>query len=313
MKLPFRGIMPPVSTLFNSDLSIDRKAMKVLIDHLIDQGVHGLFFMGTAGEFANMTMEMRKEITSFAIEATAKRVPVWIGTGANSTEDVIQLSQYAEKVGADGIVIINPSYYVLGEEQLWQHFSHAAESVKLPIMLYNFPLLTGQDLTPAFVKRLAATYSNVVAIKDTVDRTAHIREMIQEVKSVRPDFAVFAGYDELLLDTLVLDGDGAIPASANFAPELTLGIWNAYHAGNLADLVAIQRKLAHIPYIYGLDNPFINVVKEAIRMRGIDVPTAVLPPALPLTENKKAELSQILQQAGLIEAAEEKKDYIPVF
>ena len=312
MKLPFRGIMPPVSTLFDSDLSLDREGMKALIDHLIDQGVHGLFFMGTAGEFANMSIDMRREITDFAVQAVNNRLPVWIGTGANSTEEVVQLSQYAEEAGADDIVIINPSYYVLGEEQLWNHFSRVAESVKLPIMLYNFPLLTGQDLTPAFVKKLASTYSNVVAIKDTVDRTAHLREMIQEVKSVRPDFSVFAGYDELLLDTLVLDGDGAIPASANFAPELTLGIWNAYHAGNLAEIVAIQRKLAHIPYIYGLDNPFINVMKEAICMRGLQVSTTVLPPALPLSNSKKEELSRILERAGLIEAAE-KKDFIPVF
>ncbi|WP_321575631.1 dihydrodipicolinate synthase family protein [Paenibacillus guangzhouensis] len=312
MNLPIRGIMPPVSTIFKPDMTLDRRGMTLLIEHLIKQGVHGLFFMGTAGEFANMSMDLRKEVTRFAVEAVGKRVPVWIGTGANSTVEVEELSRYAENEGADGVIVINPSYYTLGETQLWEHFSRVARSVKLPIMLYNFPMLTGQDLTPEFVKRLATTYSNVVGIKDTVDRLAHMREMIHTVKSVRPDFSVFAGFDEYLADVLILGGDGAIPASSNFAPELTLGIWNAFHKKDMNELIQIQRKLAYIPYMYALDAPFVNVVKEAIRMRGLDISTQLLAPALPLPESKKAELRRILAQAGLMNNTSE-PEYVPIF
>lgn len=300
MKLPFRGIMPPVPTLFNEDFTLDRAGMTSLIEHLLTQGLHGLFFMGTAGEFGNMSTSMRKDVIDHTVSTVAKRLPVWIGTGASSTQEVIELSQYAEQAGADGIVVINPPFYLLGDEQLMAHYSSIASCTQLPIILYNFPMLTGQDLTPDFVARLVAAHPNVVGIKDTVDRTAHIREMIHTVKAIRPDFSVFAGYDELLIDTLLLGGDGAIPASSNFAPELTLGIWNAFQKGDFKAIVETQQRLAHIPYIYGLDAPFVNVVKEAIRMRGLDIQTHVLPPALPLSETKKQELARVLHQAGLL-------------
>lgn len=296
----FTGIIPPVSTIFHEDGTLDQQGTGKVIDHLIDAGVNGLFFLGTGGEFSQMSVEQRKEVTAFATSYVDGRVPVLIGTGSTSTEEVILLSTYAKEQRADGVVIINPYYWPLSEENLFHHYSTIANAVDLPILLYNFPNLTGQDLTPDFVQRLVVANPNIVGIKETVDEAGHIREMILKVKSVRPEFSVLAGFDDHLLNTLALGGDGAISASSNYAPQLTIGIYQAWKEKNFEKAVELHQQLAPLPLMYKLDSPFVSVIKEAMVMVGIDVSTQVLPPANRLTEAKKAELKKILESARLI-------------
>ncbi|WP_102346587.1 dihydrodipicolinate synthase family protein [Bacillus sp. Marseille-P3661] len=296
----FKGIIPPVSTLFTSDGSLDTASMKKLIDYLIDSGVNGLFFLGTGGEFSQMSTEERMEVASFATKYVAGRVPVLIGTGGTNTREVIDLSKHSKEVGADGVVIVNPFYWNLSEENLYKHYSTIAESVDTNIIFYNFPGLTGQDLSPEFVLKLAKNHSNIVGIKETVDTAGHIREMILTVKAERPDFAVLTGFDDHLLNNLALGGDGAISASTNFAPELQVGIYRAFQSGDFAKATELHRRLAYLPLMYKLDTPFVSVVKEAMRLTGRELSsTYVLPPANQLAESKLEELKTILSKAGL--------------
>jgi 4-hydroxy-tetrahydrodipicolinate synthase len=274
--------------------------MGMLIDFLIDAGVDGLFFLGTGGEFSQMSVEERKEVAHFATQHVNNRVPVLIGTGSASTREVITLNQHAQQIGADGVVVINPYYWPLSEENLYEHYKAIAQSVELPILLYNFPALTGQDLTPDFVYRLATTFDNIVGIKETVDTAGHIRAMILKLKPERPNFSIFAGFDDHLLNTLSLGGDGAISASGNFAPELTIGIYKAYQSNDMETAIQLHQRLAHLPLMYKLDSPFVNVIKEAMVLRGLQIPTTVLPPARPLGEIKKQQLQKILEKAKLL-------------
>lgn len=301
MKPQFRGIIPPVPTIFDNTGKIDCKGMEQLIDFLIDSGVHGLFFLGTGGEFSQMSIEERKELAAFATDYVNGRVPVLIGTGSPNTREVISLTQHSKEIGADGVVIINPYYWTLTAENLFRHYGIVAEAVDIPILLYNFPTLTGQDLTPDMILKLAKSYPNIVGIKDTIDSAGHIREIILKVKSERPDFSVFAGYDDHLWNTLSLGGDGAIPASCNFAPELTVGIYNAFQSKDYQKGIELHQKLAYLPLIYKLDSPFANVIKEAIYMRGLHISTYVLPAAEPLDNDKKDKLRNILKNASLLE------------
>lgn len=300
----FQGIIPPVSTIIHKDGCIDKKGMGNLIDFLINSRVDGLFFLGTGGEFSQMSVEFRKEVAEFAIQYVNRQVPVLIGTGCTSTKETISLSLHAKEIGADGIVVINPYYCPLSEEHLFQHYAEIAESVDLPILLYNFPELTGQDLSPEFVLKLVEEYPNIIGIKETVQSVGHTREMILKVKHIKPDFAVFSGYDDHLLNTLSLGGDGSIPATANFAPELSVGIYQAFRQGNYAKAIELHRELAQLPLLYKLDSPFISVVKEAIKRRGIEVSTEVLPPARTLSDEKKEQvqsiLNQVLDKSGII-------------
>jgi dihydrodipicolinate synthase/N-acetylneuraminate lyase len=140
-----------------------------------------------------MNIEERKEVAAFSIKYENGRVPVLVGTGSPSTREVIELSKHSQQLGTDGVVVINPYYWQLSEENLFGHYSDIAKAVGLPIILYNFPHLTGQDLSPELVLRLVDEHSHIVGIKETVDQAGHIREMILKVKRKHPHFSMLAG------------------------------------------------------------------------------------------------------------------------
>jgi 2-dehydro-3-deoxy-D-pentonate aldolase len=292
----FHGVIPPVPTILHEDGRIDEKGMGNLIDFLIDSKVDGLFFLGSGGEFSQMSVELRKELAEFVTSYINGRIPVLIGTGTPSTKETISLSLHAQEIGADGIVVINPYYWPLTEESLFQHYAEIAENIDMPIMLYNFPALTGKDLSPEFVLKLVRAFPNIVGIKDTVDAVGHTREMILTVKSEKPEFAVFSGYDDHFLNTLSLGGDGSIPLTASFVPEYSTGIYQAFKQGNYGEAIEFHRKLAPLPLLYKLDSPFMNVAKEAIRLRGIEISTDVLAPVRALSNEKKEQLKRLLHQ-----------------
>ncbi|MEH7072986.1 dihydrodipicolinate synthase family protein [Neobacillus drentensis] len=290
----FYGVIPPVPTILFKEGKLDKKGMGNLIDFLIDSQVNGLFFLGSGGEFGQMPVELRKEVAEFATSYVNGRVPVLIGTGTPSTNETISISKHAKSIGADGVVVVNPYYYKLTEDSLFQHYAEIAKNVELPIILYNYPELTGQDLSPDFVLTLVNNYPNIVGIKDTVLAVGHTRELIQIVKSQHPHFAVFAGYDEHLLNNLALGGDGSIPLTASFAPEVSVGIYQSFKQENFGKAIELHQKLAALLPLYKLDSPFMNVVKEAILLRGIEISTDVLAPVRSLSPEKKELVKSIL-------------------
>jgi 4-hydroxy-tetrahydrodipicolinate synthase len=266
----FSGIIPPVSTIFTADGQFDKPGTAGLIDDMIAAGVDGLFFLGSGGEFSQLNADERKAIAAFAIAHVDRRVPVLIGTGGTNARETIELSQHAQQAGADGIVVINPYYWKVSEPNLIRYFQQVAESVTLPVLLYNFPALS---------------------IKDTIDSVDHLRSMIETVKSAHPHFSVLCGYDDHLFNTLLLGGDGAISASGNFAPQISVKLLQAFRDGNLAEAARYHQTL--------LDTPFVNVIKEAIVLCGRPISTHVLPPSSPLDEAKKRQLKTLLQQLRL--------------
>ncbi len=296
----FKGVIPPVSTLFTSEGKLDEAGMRKLIDYLIESGVDGLFFLGSGGEFSQMTLAEREQLATFATQYVNKRVPVLIGTGAVHTREVIELTEHSKSIGADGVVIVNPYYWTLSDSNLYEHYSSVAKAVDIPILLYNFPNLTGQELTPALILKLVDHHENIVGIKDTVDTAGHIREIILKVKTKHPHFSVLAGFDDHLWNTISLGGDGVISASGNFAPELTVGIYQAFVNEDYTRAIELHRRLAYLPLMYKLDSPFVNVIKEAMKLRGLIESTYVLPPAQTLTEDKVVELKVILEKAQLL-------------
>lgn len=298
--MKFSGIIPPVPTVFKDDGSFDMAGMALVIDHLVNSGVDGMFFLGTGGEFSQMSHEERLTVAEFVVRYTAGRVPVLIGTGSTNTREAVALSRHAQSIGASGVVAINPYYWKVTEENLLGYFSAIANAVELPVLLYNFPALTGQDLYPAFVKRLVDAHPNIVGLKDTIDSVAHLRDMVDIVKGAHPDFSVFCGYDDHLLNTLLLGGDGAISASANFAPNVSTGIYRAVKQGDLPMATALHRTILQLPRIYKVDVPFVGVVKEAMKACGLPISSYSLPPAAPLSEEKITMVRRVLTDAGII-------------
>lgn len=295
----FHGVIPPVATILNENEQLDRQGMARLIDFTIAGGVNGLFFLGSAGEFAHMSQALRHEVAEFCTQHVAGRVPVLIGAAHPGTAETLAFAQHAKSIGADGVVVVNPYYNPVTEEALYLHYRMIAENAGLPVIMYNYPGLTGQSLPVSLIKRLALECPNIVGLKDTVDSLNHIRETIQAVKPERPDFAVFSGYDEYLFGTLILGGDGAIPASANFAPQLTCGIYRAFKEKDFATAVALQQRLSFLPPLYTLDTPIYNVIKYAISQVISGMPVHSLKPALPLSNDKQKIVREILKQAGV--------------
>lgn len=300
MSIQLRGVIPPVPTILGSDGRFDPQGMGRLIDHLVATDVNGFLFLGSAGEFAQLSNAARKEIATFCVKRVAGRKPVIIGTASCATDEVIELSQHAGDIGADAVMVVNPYYSLLTDERIYAHYRKIAENAPLPVLLYNFPALTGQDLSVELVARLAQDCPNIVGIKDTVDCMSHIRRMILEVKAARPDFLVFCGYDEYMLDTLLIGGDGGIPATSNFAPEVTCGIYQAFCKDDLAAARTQLRRLGILSRMYSMDRPFTGLIKEAIRLCGLDISTALAAPASPPDAAQIAQVRTLLTQAGLL-------------
>ncbi|WP_434779433.1 dihydrodipicolinate synthase family protein [Neisseria sp. Ec49-e6-T10] len=297
LKNTFKGVFPPVPTILDEKGNLDKKGMGKLIDKLIDEGVNGMLFLGSGGEFCHMPKEMRFSVAEFAVEYVARRVPVLLGISSPSTDEVIEFGLHADKLGVDAVLVLNPYYALLNDEFIYNHFRTVAENIKTPVILYNFPALTGQDISVNLIARLAKDVPNIIGIKDTVDNMSHLREIINVVRPNHPDFVIFAGYDEYMMDSLILGANGGIPATSNFASFITCGIYQAFVEKNYEKMFELQRQLAKLSSVYAVESPFFGVVKEAIKLSGLDISTQVLAPVMKLDPTKKERLIEILEFA----------------
>ena len=294
-----RGVVPPVPTVLDANGEFDPEGMGLLIEKLLTSEINGLLFLGSAGEFANFTRDQRQAIAKFCVECVNGRRPVIIGTASCSTQEAIILTQQAADIGADAVMIVNPYYSLMSDERLYIHYKTIADAVDIPQFLYNFPALTGQNLSIGLIQRLAADCPNIIGIKDTVDCMSHIRQVITDVKGEHPDFLVFCGFDEYALDTLLLGGDGVIPATSNFAPEITCGIYQAYLNQDMVTAQSLVRRLAILSKIYTLEMPFTGLIKSAISLTGTPISTCVSAPATQPSREVIGQLKALLHQANI--------------
>jgi 2-dehydro-3-deoxy-D-pentonate aldolase len=164
----FEGLMPALVTPFDEDGEIDLRATEAVVERHIEAGVDGISALGSTGEFSHLTGPERRRFAEALVGMVDGRVPLVVGVGTTGTREAVDLARHAESVGADGVLSVSPFYWKVGEEALFRHFVTVAESVEIPTLVYNFPMLTGIDLSPALVGRLAAECSSIVGIKDTV-------------------------------------------------------------------------------------------------------------------------------------------------
>jgi 4-hydroxy-tetrahydrodipicolinate synthase len=293
----FKGILTPVITVLDGQGKLDFEGNEIVINRLIDNGMDGLLFLGSIGEFFALSIDEKREFIRFVVKTVGKRVPVLIGTGGTAQEEVVELTQFSEKEGADGALVISPYYFELDSETIHNYFATIARSTSLPIMLYNFPDRTATDLSPSLVLRLAKEFSHIVGIKDTVDNISHTRKLIQVVKEHRPDFTVLSGVDEYLIPNLMAGGDGVLCGLTNIVPDLFASLMKAYHAKDFGKVVAAQAKISMLMNLYDITNPFIAGIKGAVALRGVAISTAVKKPAAALTQQEMNAISDVLAKA----------------
>ena len=296
----FSGIYPPIVTLFHADGSIDHEANHHHIDFLIGRGVDGIFALGTTGEFMHLTLSEREELAQDVIRYVDGRVPVLIGTGSTSTFQAVRLSRHAASAGAAAVVVIAPYCFELSNQELIGHYSAIANAVDIPVFIYNFPRLTGGNVSTEIVRELMSEHPNVAGIKDSVDSIDLLWERIAKIKAIKPDFAVLTGSDNHLFSLLAMGGDGAIPASANFAPEAVVATYEHFHDGDLAAARKSWLRILKTNDIYRIPGSIPALTKEAMLMLGLSDSAASRPPVMALTPAGRERVKRVLQGAGLI-------------
>ncbi|MDH5688249.1 MAG: 4-hydroxy-tetrahydrodipicolinate synthase [Candidatus Bathyarchaeota archaeon] len=263
LSLEVKGIIPAMVTPLNNDEELDEDGLRELVNYLIDSGVHGVFVCGSQGEFFALEKEEKKRAIKVTVDEANGRVPVYAGTGDVTTRSVIELSRYAEDVGADAVSVVTPFFIRPTQEELFQHYENVAEAVDIPVLLYNNPGRTGVDLSVPTVARLAEI-DNIVGIKDS---SGDLTLTAEYIRSCPDDFAVIAGRDSLILATLVYGGKGAIAATANVVPKIVVGIYESFIRGDIGKARELQFTLLPLRLAFGLGT-FPIVVKEAMNILG---------------------------------------------
>jgi 4-hydroxy-tetrahydrodipicolinate synthase len=222
-----------------------------------------------------------------------------VGVGATGTREAVELARDAEGAGADGVLVVTPFYWKAGESALFGHFAAVAGAVGIPVLIYNLPLLTGIDLSPGLVARVARECPNVVGLKDTVTEYSHTVNVLREVKPDRPDFSVLAGFEDLILPSVLAGGDGSICGLANVAPGLFVEMVRRARNGELEEAAEMHRRVLSLLALGGLGDTPLGAVKLAMNVLGVPISPTVRGPATTLDENAREKVEAILEDSGV--------------
>jgi 4-hydroxy-tetrahydrodipicolinate synthase len=297
----FDGLMPAMVTPFDEQGEVDVEAAEAVIERFIEAGVGGISPLGSTGEATHLTFEERKRFAGEVVGIASGRVPLVVGVGSSGTAEAVELARHAEGAGADAVLAVSPFYWKVGEAALFNHFATVANSVDIPVLLYNIPMLTGIDLSPTLIGRLAEECENVVGIKDTVTVYGHTVSVLQEVKAEKPDFTVLSGWEDLIFPSLVAGADGSICAFANVAPELFVNLVKSTREGDLDTAARLHRRVLELVTLGAHSDPPIGAIKLAMRILDVPISPTVRGPALPADEGAREEVEAILENAGVLD------------
>ncbi|HRU79053.1 MAG TPA: 4-hydroxy-tetrahydrodipicolinate synthase [Methanolinea sp.] len=286
----FEGVIPAIITPFlrNSTLDLDLDGLRSNIEFLLENGVHGIVPCGSTGESATLTFEEHEKVIEVAIDVAGGKVPVIAGTGSNNTAEAVRLTKAAKDMGADGVLVISPYYNKPNRSGLVKHYTALAD-LDIPVIMYNVPGRTGQNLPPDLVAELAR-HPDIVGIKEASGDIGQISRIIEA--TLDEDFVVISGDDNITLPILALGGAGVISVAANVEPARMVAMFEAFCEGDLEE--ALDMHYALSPLFRGM---FIDTnpipVKKAVELRGM----AGGPPRLPLDEldaEKTKKLAEVL-------------------
>ena len=288
----FKGAGVAIITPFTENNEVDYEKLGELIEYQIAEGTDSIIICGTTGEASTLTHEEHLECIRYTVEKVAKRVPVIAGTGSNATDTAIYLSQEAQKYGADGLLLVTPYYNKATQKGLIAHFSAVAESVNIPIILYNVPGRTGCNITPSTVAQLTKNVKNIVGIKEASGNIAQVAEIMQLTGG---EIDLYSGNDDMIVPIMSLGGQGVISVLSNIAPKDTHDMVMKYLEGDVVGSRELQLK--YFPLINAL---FCEVnpipVKKAVNLMGFQVGAL----RMPLTELEPANAERLLKEMQAI-------------
>src|SRR5437868_11729967 len=292
--MQLKGITPPVATPMQANEDLDLPRLKWFIDHLIKEGVHGIFVLGTNSEFYALDEREKQEVIATAVAHVNHRVPVYAGTGAETTREAVRLTKMAEREGADGVSVITPYFISPTQQEIFDHYRRIAESTSLPVILYNNPSTCGGLKIDVDTVARLAQIPNIRSIKDSSGDLQNTNEYLRVVPS---SFSVMQGRDTLIYPSLLFGARGAVPASANVAPAVCVEIFEAFERGDHAAALAAQLRLNPIRLSLNLGTA-PGGVKAALDLLSMSLGPSRSPIA-PLPPEKREKMRLALEQAGL--------------
>ncbi|MGG3889120.1 4-hydroxy-tetrahydrodipicolinate synthase [Metabacillus fastidiosus] len=284
----FGKISTAMVTPFDKNGNIDFQKTTKLIDYLISNGSDSLVVAGTTGESATLTSEEKLALFKHTVKEVNGRVPVIAGTGSNNTKASIELTEKAEEVGVDAILLVSPYYNKPSQEGLYQHFKAIAESTKLPVMLYNIPGRTAVNMSVETIVRLSEI-SNITAVKEA---SGNIDAMSEIIEKTRDEFELYSGDDGLTLPVMAIGGVGVVSVSSHVLGNEMQEMISLFESGDLASAAKKHRQLLPVmKQMFSAPNP--TPVKTALQVKGLDVGPVRLP-LVPLTEAERTNILDVM-------------------
>jgi 4-hydroxy-tetrahydrodipicolinate synthase len=291
----FKGSITALVTPFRNG-KVDEAAFTKFVEWQIAEGTHGLVPVGTTGESPTLDHDEHKRVIELAVLAAKKRVPVIAGTGSNSTDEAVELSQYAQEIGADAVLVVTPYYNKPNQEGLYQHYKAINDAIDIPIVIYNIP---GRSVIDMSVATMARCYElkNVVGVKDA---TANLARPSQTRAVLGKEFCQLSGEDATALGFMAHGGSGCISVASNVAPRLCAEFQNACMAGDFKKALVLQDRLMPLHEIMFVEtNP--GPAKYAVSRLGFGTPDMRLP-MVPLSDASRRAIDQVLSDLDLLSA-----------
>lgn len=266
MSTKLQGVLTPLVTPFGADGQIDEKQLRAVVDRSIDGGVHAVVANGTSGEFQTLTPAERRFVVETVVEQAAGRVPVVAQTGALRTEEAVELTRHAQEAGADVAMVIAPYYDPLSLDAVKAYYRTVAQSVDIPVMLYNIPSVTGVNLQVDTIREMAEQCPNIKYVKNTTPDMAQAVQFVHELGDL---VGTIVGWDTLALSCFV-EGAGIMAITANVVPGQMVAVYEAIQSGDLSRAQQLWRDL--YPFVAGIDTePYIAATKWCLESVGVPV------------------------------------------
>lgn len=292
-KVIFKGCATALVTPFTND-GINFEELRKLIEFQILEGIDGLVICGTTGESSTMSLVEKKSVIDFSVKVANGRVPIIAGTGGNNTADAVAMSKYAESVGADGLLLVTPYYNKTTQKGLIAHFSKIAESVNIPIILYNVPSRTGLNIEPEICLELSKI-PNIVAIKEA---SGNISQVAKIANLCNDELTIYSGNDDQILPILSLGGLGVISVLSNVYPKFVHEMVMDYLTGNWQKATASQ--IYSLPLINALFSEVNPIpIKYALNKIGFNCGISRLP-LIELSDKNKERIDTLLKETSKI-------------
>lgn len=297
MKKPYFGrLLTAMVTPFNADGSINYEAGADFADWLLANGSDGLVVEGSTGEAATMDMDEKIKFMQTIVARVNGRAKIVAGAGTNCTASTIDLVKRMEACGVDGVLVVGPYYNKPTQEGYYQHFAAVAKATKLPIIVYNVPGRTGGNIAPETVARLAADFSNIVAIKEAAGNVAQTAELYRVLPE---DFSIYSGDDGLILPFLSVGACGLISVLANVNGNILQQLMQAYSEGRVKDAADLNKVMVPLAKAMFIESNPIPIKAAVTKVTGINAGAPRLP-LTPISAAAEAKLDAALKAAGMI-------------